>query len=466
MALAGVLVFTIGVGLGWLAAGTGDGGSSPPGTPSMVRPGAEPAAFGEAMERAWRTPDLGGDEGWIHAMWLRGEVLARVDSEGIRGLDPATGEQVWEALLPVESEDLCAFPEPHENATVAVLLYDSDDSGCARLVAVDLTDGKVLWTALVPVPDGDEWQNTAEFLVTEDTVALMWSDGDDDGGGSAAAAERYTLLDGERLPQLTPSAAGACWGEQGYRAGVARLLLWSRCDGDDEDDDGVWEVAAYAPGGDAEDGPEWTTRVTTGPRDVERVLSDEPLVLYNDGGVVAYAGERAGSGPDGAGDVEPLWRVREEGDIEWADISRTTGDRYLMVRLSRRDETFLLGYDLDTGERRWDRQVFNQWVAGVEGDHVLLVDQLPSYRYGVDRPEAEPPKGRLRVRWVAFSDGALATEGTIPEDLGDPGSGLAGGDVDVSSLPAWDASRLYVSVTGYADGNSDVARTMAFERNL
>lgn len=458
VALTGVVVFTIGVGLGWLAADArDDGGSGLPGTPSMVRPGSEPAAFGEAMDRAWRTPDLDADENTIYTAWARGDVLTRVDAGGVRGLDTATGEQLWDAPLPVEGEDLCSAPEPAADATVAVLLYDTEDVGCARLVAVDMTSGEVLWTALAPSPDADDWEDTADILVTGEVVVLSWSS-DGEGDSDSAVAHRYALRDGEQLPELTPPAAGACWGERVYRSGVERLLLWSRCDGGEGDDDAMWEVAAYAPGGDPEDEPAWTTRVNTGPWEVYRVLADEPLVLFGDDGVAAYAG---GSGSEESKDVEPLWRVREEGDVSWAAISRTTGDRYLMVELSRRDETFLLGYDLGTGERRWDRQVFDQSVVGAEGDHALIVDQPPGERYGPERPELAPPEGQLRVSWVAFDNGDLVTEGTIPEDLGDPE--LAADDI--SPVPAWDADRVYVSVSSYTD-TSEVARTVAFERNL
>lgn len=124
----------------------GDGAATPTSPPAST---SETAGAG-TLEAGWTAqvtspfgPDLPNKGANPIAV---GDVVVVLEEQQATGLDVVTGESLWETELP---ESVCASSrQAGPDGVVGVLL--GTDGDCVQAAALDVDDGSLLWTVLIP----------------------------------------------------------------------------------------------------------------------------------------------------------------------------------------------------------------------------------------------------------------------------------------------------------------------------
>lgn len=144
------------------AAGKGPAKPSATASPSLD---ARPAV-------AWTVPPVGqvGDESVGH--WGLGTAVVQGRIDGLFAYDAADGRVRWSVPAPTR-EALCAMTQDTEEG-VGLMAYGRHDRPCATLLAVRVSDGKVLWKRSI---GGDGLTDNERPLAVGGTTAVGAEDG-------------------------------------------------------------------------------------------------------------------------------------------------------------------------------------------------------------------------------------------------------------------------------------------------
>ncbi|MEO3764640.1 PQQ-binding-like beta-propeller repeat protein [Streptomyces sp. B5E4] len=382
------LVATAGAVL--LAAGCGDDGGE----------GGDAGGGGAALAEQWRTPAVAHEpkDVWLPPLWVSGDVVVGISTDGVTGHDAKTGKAAWELAPPEGAGQPCAAsPTVNDNGVGAVLFGPADvkpgDDSCAVLAVVDTASGELLWSE--DLTAGDSAYPSADVIpvsVGEETVTVeLIEDG----------LHRFSL-DGEELP--TPEVTV---GEQcddfyvDWRHSAGNLVAVVDC----PDLTGAENhIAAY----DAGSGEElWTAADFTDEDQPARVeiLTDQPLTVATQ--------ERLLSFGEGGKVLTDLPLERPDGFLHLDPGDFTIRDSVLVTSYDDATNDFV-GIDLTAGKELWKKEFdFAPHPlapgSGSGGELVALQDGMN---------EEDSAMGEYLALWDARKGGEPSTEGMLPEKAG------------------------------------------------
>ncbi|WP_409058161.1 PQQ-binding-like beta-propeller repeat protein [Streptomyces sp. SYP-A7185] len=229
-------------------------------------PGQEkvPASTSATVSMQLPQPEVPKDDVWsIKGSWLTEDVYAKAGVNEIVGYDPSDGKELW--TLPLAGQTCAGSREVTKDGIVAVAYEEGkrtkkgDHETCSQISAVDLKDGKRLWTETID--EGSMKARVQEVTISGSTVAA----------GSSAGGAAFDLTSGKHLWEPTP---GDKCQDEGY-AGGEQLVAVQKCGtyGDEK-----LKVQLL----DAKTGKsKWTYPVTPGV-DNAKIISTRPVVFGQD----------------------------------------------------------------------------------------------------------------------------------------------------------------------------------------
>ena len=309
-------------------------------------------------------------------VWTTGNTVVRLRTDQVSAFDAATGAVRWTYAVPGQNE-VCTASRGTAGG-VAVFGYGPESQPCANLVALDLNTGKPLWTMTPDVQDSDDSDSPiADLVAAAGNVVAVRSD---------AGVTAFNARTGAREWQ-TPSAPRCS--DQFVGADPANIVAISACEQG-------YVVADLDP---ATGQPRWQTPIGESATNYElALLSTNPVVVDDslpgdrgtdhlrvftaqgrqdvtidasnvttgDGAVSLDTGGHTGSGFRS----QPLYRTL------------VFGNTLVVASQGIQGHVHLLGYDLGTGQRRWDTATGDEVSAlGRSGNSVLVLeDSVPSPR--------------------------------------------------------------------------------------
>ena len=130
--------------------------------PTLVRDGLDLVAFDTEGTELWRTSEQSTPDAVLVAAGGTLVVANGYADGALAGLDLTTGGERWS----LDREELTAGLEvgmgwsadvAYTDGSRAILAVSDWDAGTTSLVALDLADGSVAWTAETAGPDGGSW---------------------------------------------------------------------------------------------------------------------------------------------------------------------------------------------------------------------------------------------------------------------------------------------------------------------
>ncbi|MEU8922326.1 PQQ-binding-like beta-propeller repeat protein [Kitasatospora sp. NPDC048545] len=394
--------------------GTSDGPTNDP------APG--PAAKGATFNVAWTAPKGANTDGanQMLGVWGTDKLAVRADSTGIKAYNLTDGKEAWTIPVPAGSKELCTASYAANSKSIAAVSFNTGDSDCSTVGAVDLTQGKLLWSVKVSA----DRMSSPTLSVTDNVVAI---------GGNMVGALNVTT--GQPAWQYQPRDKDCS--VRGRAAG-AQIAVSDRCYGGSGPKSQLVIV-------NAETGKATSTPITlTGSiEQVDQVVQDKPLVLL------------MSSGPQGDyilpfdKDNKPgnQMSVKEAG----SDSLRLSGQDEALSRNVVSGSTLYVqvsgtkpginAYDLNTGKRLWAATTSSatndmRLVSGTDKDGKVraVVEQ------GYDKP--------ARLVTLSPTDGSMADIGTIAMSNGlDIGSSTSEYVISDDGLAVY-AFRRYSSTDG------------------
>ncbi len=358
------------------------------------------AGAGDPLTEQWRTEAIPVGEASADALsqprpWATDQAVVAVAAGGVKGYDPATGNESWTLTPPEGADQPCgASPTVNAQGVGAVLFRPIDapeEDTCSVVAAVDTTSGELLWSADLTTPEyAYPGSSAVPVSVGAEAVTVeLIEDG----------VHRFAVADGAELPALEVPAHQACDAfYTDWRHSAAHVVAVTSCD----ELGGGSELTVF----DADSGAElWTVSDVIGAdEDVAEVLGDAPLTLTTADRLLSF-GENGENG-------EPLADLpldRSDGYLDTDPGDYAIHDGALVTTVDESGQEFL-GIDLTTGEELWQHSDGSSANAlmGTEGG-VLSV-----YSGG-----SEDAAGIVDVvaRWSG-QQGPGTVEGTLPEDAG------------------------------------------------
>ncbi|MFC8124556.1 PQQ-binding-like beta-propeller repeat protein [Streptomyces sp. NPDC057302] len=238
--------------------GGGEQGPSGPGTEKV------PANTGATVSMQIPQPEVPKDDVWsIKGSWLTDDVYAKAGVNEIVGYDPADGKEQW--TLPLAGQTCAASREVTKDG-IAAVAYEAakrnkkgDHETCSQISAIDLKNGKKLWTETID--EGSADARIQEVTISGSTVAA----------GSSAGGAAFEITKGKHLWEPTP---GDDCQDEGY-AGGEQLVAVQKC-GDYGDEKLKIQLLNPANGK-----VKWTYPVTPGV-DNAKIISTRPVVYGQD----------------------------------------------------------------------------------------------------------------------------------------------------------------------------------------
>lgn len=305
-------------------------------------------------------------------VWTTGNTVVRLRTDQVSGYDAATGAVRW--TYPVPGQDEVCTASRGAAGGVAVFGYGAEEQPCAHLVALDLSTGKALWTMTPDVQDSSD-SDSPDLVAAAGNMVAVRSD-----AGVTAVNARTGAKEWQ-----TPSAPDCS--DEFVDADPANIVAISTCEQS-------YVVADLDPNTGQ---PRWQTPVEESATNYElALLSTNPAVVDDrlpgdrgtdhlraftaqgkqnvtiDASNVTLADGAVSldtDGHNGAGfRAQPLYWTLVFGNT----LVATTHDA--------QGHAHLLGYDLGTGQRRWDTSTGDEVSAlGRSGNSVLaLADSVPS----------------------------------------------------------------------------------------
>ncbi|QGV80721.1 PQQ-binding-like beta-propeller repeat protein [Streptomyces ficellus] len=354
---------------------------------------------GDAMVRTWTAAkDRPTDDTLANDTWVVGDVAVRSRFDAVTGFGLAEGQdgrKLWEYVPPGRTR-ICGSAE-HADASVLLVAYGEEGGdhsapaapgkGCATVLALDLKNGRQLWTAQRKVATG-RFDEPAPFLDAGGGIAVVAHDHRD--ARQARTKDDHASLRAVDLrtgrPYWTAAVPDKC-GPHGVAAGKGQVFAVLECGGEETDEfgrgstDGAeLHMAAFDR---ATGALEWKVPLDARlPMDLGAVVSIEstdPLVL---------AVGRDGSLDEGtylsfSQDGRPRPGIEFDGDhgkIAAADPTQTAivGERlYALPGYYEKGEHHtLVAYDLTTGENVWAEPLDEPAAALIaHGDRITVLGE-------------------------------------------------------------------------------------------
>ncbi|MBO1420364.1 PQQ-binding-like beta-propeller repeat protein, partial [Streptomyces sp. FH025] len=243
---------------GGTSAGTTSGGTSGDTTDSPSPDNTTPAKTNATYNVAWNSAKPANADGLAQMLgiWGADKVAVRADSTGIRALNLSDGKEAWNIPVPAGSKELCTASYSANSKGIAAVSFNTGDSDCSTVGAVDLNQGKLLWSVKVST----DRLSSPTLSVTDKVVAV---------GGNFVGA--LNIDNGQPAWQFQPRAKDcSVYG----RAAGAQIAVSDRCY-----DTGIQKSVLQVV--NAESG-----KVVSQPiplsgtiERVDKVVQDQPLVL-------------------------------------------------------------------------------------------------------------------------------------------------------------------------------------------
>ncbi|MEU3572687.1 PQQ-binding-like beta-propeller repeat protein, partial [Kitasatospora sp. NPDC036755] len=318
-------------------------------------------------------------------VWGTDKLAVRVDSSGIRAYNLTDGKEAWTIPVPAGSKELCTASYGANSKGVAAVSFNTGDSDCSTVGAVDLAQGKLLWSVKVSA----DRMSSPTLSVTENVVAV---------GGNAVGA--LSIASGQPAWQYQPRDKDCVLRA---KAAGAQIAVSDRCYGTSGPKSQLVIV-------NAETGKAASTPITLAGNieEVDSVVQDKPLVLL------------MSNGPQGDyilpfdKDNKPgnQMSVKEPG----SDSLRLSGQDEAVTRNVVSGTTLYVqvsgtksginAYDLNTGKRLWSA---NSGSAGNDMRLVAGTDKDGKVRAVVDQGYNKP----ARLVTISPTDGSLTDLGTM-----------------------------------------------------
>ncbi|MFG3225499.1 PQQ-binding-like beta-propeller repeat protein [Kitasatospora sp. NPDC048194] len=86
------------------------------------------------------------DSSQLLGAWGAGQTAVRADGTGIRAYNLADGKEAWNIPVPSGSKELCTASYSHNSKNIVAVSFNTGDYDCSTIGAVDISQGKLLWT--------------------------------------------------------------------------------------------------------------------------------------------------------------------------------------------------------------------------------------------------------------------------------------------------------------------------------
>ncbi|MFC8915703.1 PQQ-binding-like beta-propeller repeat protein [Streptomyces sp. NPDC057116] len=351
---------------------------------------------GDAMVRTWTAAkDRPTDDTQANDTWVVGDVAVRSRFDAVTGFGLARGQdgkKLWEYVPPGRTR-ICGSAE-HADASVLLVAYGEEGGeslepaprgkGCATVLALDLKDGRELWTAQRKVTTG-RFDEGSQFMDAGGDLAVVTHDHRDARMGRTK--DDHTSLRAVDLrtgkPRWTAAMPASC-GPHRVAVGKEQVFAVLECGGKEADEYGYGgtdgaelHVAAFdrATGALNWKNP-MDARLPVDLRAIVSITSTDPLVLMvgRDGNL--DKGTYLSFGQDG----RPRPRIDFDGDhgkIDAADPTQTAivGERMyaLAGRWQKGEHHNLIALDLTTGETVWKEDLDEPGAALLARDDRITV---------------------------------------------------------------------------------------------
>jgi outer membrane protein assembly factor BamB len=373
-----------------LAACSGGGGDDEDHEP--VPTAAPDETKSNAMTRLWETPPVDGaprvSSFWINDIWVTDAAVVFVQSAGVWGYDPGSGEELWRLAPPDGADALCAATPDVNGDGIGALLYHraqdpsgEGETGCSVVAAVDTGSGEILWSHDLSDREGSASITASgppPLSVGEEVIAVNFN--------SRGYFFRFAIDGGEELPELEVPGGEDCQPYEWLHSATYTIGL-SACDAVDPErtegyvydtESGVrlrhlsWSVTASPPTG---------------------LLPGDQLALWHYDTLTVYE--------DSGGQVRAEIPLQPGVDAENAVV---TDSELIMRTESGLSDYRYAGLDLETGAQLWENEVpGGLWFMGHDG-------QVP-----VQYPGESVPLPH-HFGWLNPRDGSVSEAGVFPRD--------------------------------------------------
>ncbi|MFD5466349.1 PQQ-binding-like beta-propeller repeat protein [Kitasatospora sp. NPDC127059] len=207
---------------------------------------------------AWNAPTPSNTDAsnQLLGIWGTDKYAVRVDSDGVKAYNLTDGKPAWNIPVPSGSKEVCSASYTSNSKNIAAVAFNTGDYDCSTVGAVDLTQGKLLWTVKATA----DRLSQPTLSVTDNVVAV---------GGNAVAG--LNIATGQPAWQYQPRDKDCT---MRARAAGNQIAISDRC---------------YMTSGpksqlvivNADSGKPASTPITlTGTiEQVDSVIQDKPLVL-------------------------------------------------------------------------------------------------------------------------------------------------------------------------------------------
>lgn len=342
---------------------------------------------GAGYNIAWNAPKAANaDSGsQLLGIWGSDKVAVRADSTGIRAYNTSDGKEAWNIPVPAGSKEVCTASYSANSKNIAAVSFNTGDSDCSTIGAVDVSQGKLLWSVKVST----DRMSSPTLSVTDKVVAI---------GGNVVGG--LNIDNGSAAWQFQPRDKDcSLYG----RAAGSQIAVSDRCYGGSGPKSQLVIV-------DADSGKAASTPITlTGSIErIDKVVQDQPLVLL------------MSSGPNGDY-ILPFDKSNKPGNQmsvkePGADSLRLSGqsDAYSQNVVSGTTlyaqitgaKSAVNAYDLTTGKRIWSAAsaTSNQDIRLVSG-----TDKDGKVRAIVSQGYNKP----ARLVTLSPADGSMTDLGTM-----------------------------------------------------
>ena len=315
---------------------------------------------GPALSEIW-SAGSGFDVPSAQGEWTTPDAVIRLNRGQIIAQDAATGAVRWKYQIP-EWNVVCTASRATAG-DVAMFGYGPSQGGpCVHWVALDLSTGRTLWTMTPAIQDQNSVRGPVSGFVTatRDVVAVV----------SDAGVAAFNARTGAKVWQ-TPSVPGCV--DPLLDSGPDNVVAVFECrqsyvvaDLDPDTGRQRWQTAVAWPACDC-----GLTLLSADPVVVGERGANQKLRVFTAQGkqnvTIAANQVRIDKHSDGGNPIQPE---------SWTQVFGNT----LVATTDEDEHVDLIGYDLTTGQRRWETPVSGHVSAvGRGGDAVLVLDASAPY---------------------------------------------------------------------------------------
>ncbi|MER7671943.1 PQQ-binding-like beta-propeller repeat protein [Kitasatospora sp. NPDC096128] len=115
---------------------------------NTVAPGPDNNSTKATFNVAWNAPAPANTDATnqLLGIWGTDKYAVRVDSDGVKAYNLVDGKQAWNIPAPAGSKEVCSASYTSNSKNIAAVAFNTGDYDCSTIGAIDLTQGKLLWT--------------------------------------------------------------------------------------------------------------------------------------------------------------------------------------------------------------------------------------------------------------------------------------------------------------------------------